>query len=224
LLSYKEKVTLLDILSEHNSKRIIELAALHDNEGELHIAIETIKTWLAENCGSYSYHEDVYFIYLDLLKKSNIELSDISAQIILSCPTHTMLIKVISATGSNDTGRYESLLEKKSPDQLLLFLQKTNRLPEAMALIKRKDIAENLLNDFYRSHKTLFPDDATVWFGKIIDKNLQNTGDRYYEAITEAIRHLMKVNKTKANEYINHIKINYKRRPNLMAMLREVEK
>jgi hypothetical protein len=224
LLSYKEKATLLDILSEGNSKRIIELATLHDKEGELPIAIETLKAWLANNSGSFSYHEDVHSIYLDLLKKGDIELSDVAAKIIVNCPTHAMLTKIVSATGGIDAARYELLLEKKSGDQLFLYLQQSNRLPEAMALIKRKYISDSLLNDFYKSHKTLFPDDATAWFGKIIDENLKSTGDRYYEAITEALRHLLKINKTKAHEYLNDIRTNYKRRTNLMAMLSGLEK
>jgi hypothetical protein len=224
LLSYKEKVTLLNIISERNSTRVMELAALHDKEGELHSAIETLKSWLAANCGLYYKHEDVHSIYLDLLIKGDIDLSDVSDQIIANCPTHTMLAKIISATGGNDADRYELLLEKKSADQLLLYLQKSNRLPEALALIKRKNISDSLLNDFYKSHKTLFPDDATAWFSKIIDQNLKSTGDRYYEAITEALHHLIKVNKTKADEYLNNIRTNYKRRTNLMAMLKALDK
>jgi uncharacterized Zn finger protein len=103
---------------------------------------------------------------------------------------------------------------------MLRFLQKSNRLPEALALIKRKpSIYDSLVYEFFKSHKTLFPDDATAYFSKIIEKNLESTGDRYYEAISDAIRHMMKSDPTKANEYLNNIRANYKRRSNLMAML-----
>ena len=222
LLSYDEKTTVLDMLSERNEKRIIELAALHDTNGKTPKAIETLSKWLSENCGSYSRYEDVHSLYLDLLKKDNRELAGIAADIIANCPTHTMLAKIVSATGGKHA-RYELLLEQKSAGEMLLYLQKNNRLPEALELIKRKpDISDSLVNEFFKTHKMLFPDDATAYFSKIIDKNLPNTGDRYYEAITEAIRQIMKVDLIRANEHLNDIRANYKRRSNLMKMLNKL--
>ena len=89
-----------------------------------------------------------------------------------------------------------------------------------LALIKRRpDVPDNLVNKFFKSNKTLFPEEATAYFSKLIDKNLQSTGDRYYEAITDAIRQMMKSDLTKANEYLNHIRTHYKRRTSLMSML-----
>ena len=222
LLSYDEKTTVLDMLSERNEKRIIELAALHDTNGKTPKAIETLSKWLSENCGSYSRYEDVHSLYLDLLKKDNRELAGIAADIIANCPTHTMLAKIVSATGGKHA-RYELLLEQKSAGEMLLYLQKNNRLPEALELIKRKpDISDSLVNEFFKTHKMLFPDDATAYFSRIIDKNLPNTGDRYYEVITEAIRQIMKVDLIRANEHLNDIRANYKRRSNLMKMLNKL--
>jgi len=219
LLSYNEKTDVLNILSESDNKRVLELAALHDTHDQLHKAIETLSNWLTTNGGSYSRHEAVHSLYLDLLKKDKRDLSEIAAEIITNCPTHTMLDKIVSATG-NDPARYELLLEQKDAGEMLRYLQKNNRLSEALALIKYKpNISDSLVNDFFRTHKILFPDDAVAYFSKIIDKNLQSTGDRYYEAITDAIRQMMKVNPTKANEYLNYIRENYKRRSNLMGML-----
>ena len=218
LLVYQEKTDILEMLSERNSDRIIELATLHDANGELPKAVETLKDWLAVNNGSYSRHENVHTLYLDLLKKGNYELSDTAAEIIVHCPTHTMLMKIVSATG--DPARFEKLLEQKNAGEMLLYLQKEERLPEALALIKRKsNISDSLLYDFFKTHKSVFPDEATAYFSKIIDANLPNTGDKYYEAITDALRHMMTSDLTKANEYINLIRTNYKRRGNLMKML-----
>ena len=220
LLSYDEKTEILDMLSESDSKRIIELAALHDANGELPKAIDTLKQWLENNRGSsYSRHEDVHTLYLDFLKKGNYELSDAAVEIITNCPTHTMLAKIVSVINSN-SARYELLLEEKDSGEMLRYLQKQERLPEALALIKRKpNINDSLVYDFFKTHKTLFPDEATAYFSKVIDKNLENTGDRYYEAITEAIRQMMTSDLAKANEYLISIRANYKRRNKLMFML-----
>jgi len=218
-LSYHEKIAILDILSEQNSDRIIELANLHDANGELLKACKTLKDWLLVNRGSYRCHENVYTLYLDFLKKGNCELSDVAADAIIYCPTHTMLTKIASLTDSEST-HFELLLEEKNAGEMLRYLQKEDRLPEALDLIKRKsDISDSLLNDFFKAHKTRFPDEATAYFCKVINKNLENTGDRYYEAITDALRQMMKSDLMKANEYISHIRASYKRRTNLMAML-----
>lgn len=218
LLSYQEKTAVLEILSEQNKDRIMELASLHDANGELPKAIETLKNWLTINRGSYSRYEDVHALYLDFLIKGNCELLEAATDIIVHCPTHTMLIKIASATG--DPARFEKLLEQKNAGEMLRYLQKQERLPEALELIKRKtDISDSLLNEFFKTHKTIFPDEATAYFSKIIDLNLPYTGDRYYDAITDALRQMLKSDLTKANEYISHIRANYKRRSKLMAML-----
>jgi len=80
-------------------------------------------------------------------------------------------------------------------------------------------IADYQQYDFFKKHKTIFPEDAAIYFSKIIDANLSGTGDHYYEAIAEAIRHLMKINSKQADKYLLDIRANYKRRRNLIALL-----
>ena len=223
LLSYTEKTAILEILSEQNSERVVELAALHDTHGELSKAIETLNCWLAENHGSYfNLHEDVYSMYLDLLKKKNGDISKDAEEIIVHCPTHTMLTKIISLTDLTDgnAARYEVLLEHNNAGEILRYLQNNDRLPEALELIKRKpNISESLQNEFFRTYKNLFPEEATYFFSRVIQKNLQKSGDHYYEIITNAIRQMMMVNPIKANEYLYLITTKYKRRTNMMKML-----
>ena len=219
LLSYDEKASVLRVLLKGNENRAIELAALHDANENLSKAIKTLDTWLTENRSSYYLHENAWSFYLDLLAKGEYDLSDVAADAIINCATDTMLTKIVSITGG-DTSRYELILEKNNAGAMLRYLQKEERLPEALALIKRNDkIIESQILDFFRTHKMIFPDDAATFFGNVIDNNLQNTGDRYYEAIADAIRQLAKVNRTKADEYLNHIRTNYNRRRNLIALL-----
>ena len=224
LLSYDEKTVVLSVLLEDDGVRAIELAALHDAQGNLSKATETMRAWIEENRNSYYCREDAWSFYLDLLKKGNRNLSDIAAEAIINCSTGKMLSKIISLT-DNDPARYELLLEEKNAGEMLCYLQKKERLPEALALIKRKKnkLTDNQILEFFKTHKLIFPEDAATCFGEVIDKNLQDTGNRYYEAIADAIRHLAKVNRTKADEYINYIRTNYKRRRNLIDLLRNNE-
>ena len=219
LLSYNEKTSVLRILLKDSEKRVIELAALHDSNGNLSKAIETLHTWLTENRSSYYLHEKPWSFYLDLLVKGKHDFPDIAADAIISCPTDTLLSKIVSITDAAPA-RYELLLEEKNAGALHLYLQKEERLQEALDLIKRTTkIPENQVLDFFRTHKMTFPEDAETFFVNVIVKNLESAGDSYYEAIADAIRQLTKINRTKADEYLNHIRTNYKRRRNLMSML-----
>jgi len=102
----------------------------------------------------------------------------------------------------------------------LEYLEKHSRLPEAVALIKRsKDIWENEVYNFFKRHKKDFPAEAEKLFCGIIEKNLENAGDVYYQAIADAIDQLVKINQLVAFEYVKDIRFNYKRRRNLMSIL-----
>ena len=220
LMSYDEKTDILSVLMERNEVRAIELAALHDANGNLIKATETMCAWIEKNRDSYYCSEDAWLFYLDLLKKGNYDLSDIAADAIINSSTARMLSKIISLT-EIDPARYEQLLEDRNAGELLSHLQKKGRLSEALALVKRKKnkIADNQILEFFKTHKLLFPEDAATCFGEVIDKNLQNTGNRYYESIVDAILHLEKVNPAKGDEYISYIRTNYKRRRNLIDLI-----
>jgi hypothetical protein len=112
------------------------------------------------------------------------------------------------------------ILENKNPGQLLEYLEKHSRLSEALALIKRsKGISENDVYDFFKRHKKDFPEDAERLFCGVISKNLENSGEVYYQAIADAIDQLITINQSLALEYIRDIRLNYKRRRNLMSIL-----
>ena len=221
-LSYSEKVSILHVLFKDSTKRAIELATLHDTNGNLSKAIELISGWLNENRGSYESHEEARALHLDLLKKGCHDLSEAAADAIVYCSTETMLSKIVSMIDGN-TERYESLLEEKNANELLVYLQKKKRLSDALSLIKRRtSISENLSYNFFLKHKNLFKKDAAEYFSKIIEKNLNDgTGDRYYEAIVDAIDQLASVDAEKTTKYLNTIRTVYKRRRNLVNMLND---
>ena len=222
MLSYNEKTVILNELHKDSETRAVELAVLHDTHGHLSKAIETLKVWLKENRKPYHKYENGWSLYLDLLMKGKQDITEIAADAIINCSTDTMLSKVISITDSNPA-RYELLLEKENTEAMLRYLQKKERLPEALDLINRYDnIPDNQVLNFFKEHKKMFPKDATNYFGRVIDKNLESTGNRYYEAIADAVRHLAKVNRAKADEYIHFMRKNYNRRRNLMSLLNEI--
>jgi hypothetical protein len=222
LLSYNEKTVVLDKLSQQNNKRVVELASFYDSHGELSKAIETMKTKLTENDASYYAKQEAYIFYLELLKKGKHDASEVAADAIRKNPNYLMLF-TIKSLFDYAPDRYELLLKQKNAGEYLRYLEKENRLSEALALIKENQtIAENLVSDFFKLHKTVFPNEAEAFFSKVIDKNLPDAGNHYYETIADAIVQLKKVNPNKANEYLIHIRTNYKRRRNLMELLEKL--
>jgi hypothetical protein len=106
LLSFDEKCKILTRLKESNEKRAIELAALHDEQGDTAKAIETMKAWLKEDP---KYHENAWTYYLDLLAKEKRDLPEAAAEAIVNCPRAAMLYKIVSLIADNHT-HYEQLL------------------------------------------------------------------------------------------------------------------
>jgi len=218
LLSDDEKETVLKIIQFNNSDKLIKLVNLYDAQNELEKAIEVIKVWIEKADKSYG-DDMVYSRYLDLLKKSQQSIFDVAKEAIILCPNSSILEKVVSLDKENSSV-YERILEKKNPGQLLEYLEKHSRLSEALALIKRsKSIWEEDVFNFFKKHKKEFPADAEKLFCKIVEKNLENAGDRYYQAIADALDQLVKINQLVALEYIKEIRFNYKRRRNLMSIL-----
>jgi hypothetical protein len=116
LLSYDEKVSVLSVLLGGDENRAIALAELHDSQGNLSKAIDTLSDWLKKNISSNQTYGNAWSTYLDLLSKGNRDLSDVAAEAIVSCPRETMLTKIIAIT-TNEHARYESLLEEKTPNK-----------------------------------------------------------------------------------------------------------
>jgi len=218
LLTNSEKEIILTEIQNNSSKWLIEFANLYESQNEIKKAIEVIKIWLNNHANSFG-DEKVYVLYLELLNKANLSLSDAANEAISNCSTCSMLQK-IALLAPNGLSDYESILEQKNAGQMLEYLETNGRLSEALVLIKRsKNILDTQLYNFFKNHKKDFPLDAENYFSIVIDKNLEYTGDNYYHAISDTIRQLRQINRSLADEYLKNIRFNYKRRRNLISIL-----
>lgn len=221
LLSLEEKETILNFLAGNNSKRIIELAELYIEDNRPNQAIERLKRYL-QNKSPHWGDEPVYSLYLDLLQKGEADLSELARNALLACPTNSMLKKLVSML-PEQSEEYERLLEKKNPLDYLRYLENGNRLQDALSLIKKSQfIPHSQQYDFFKKHKLFCPEEAAAYFAKVIRGNLQETGDRHYQAIAEAIKLLKEVDPKEALRYLLYIRTNYKRRRNLMVLLEKI--
>ncbi len=217
LLSLREKETILTEIQNNSSKWVLELADIYDSQNEATKAIDTIKKGLTNNNGFGS--EGLYTHYLDLLAKAQLNLSDAAKEAISHCSNCSMLQKIRSLV-SDDLSNYELILEQKAAGELLKYMEISDRLSDALALIKRsKSIWNTQMFDFFKKHKKIFPSDSEKYFAHEINKNLENTGDNYYHAIADSIQQLKQINQSLADDYLKDIRFNYKRRRNLISIL-----
>ncbi|GHV22339.1 hypothetical protein FACS189428_4240 [Clostridia bacterium] len=223
LLSDEEKATVLTVLMEQNCKYLMERAELLAAHDELDKATYTLKTGLMTHRNDFNpYKEDAYSLYLNLLTKKGGSLFIAAQEILFSCPTRRILTEIVRIMPDN-AAVYEQLLEKNAPSQLLEYLRQEERLDDALALIKRKStIYDSDIDDFFKNYKKLFPVDAEQYFSRKIEKNLEGTGEYYYQTISEIIRELIEINSMRANEHLNNIRTNYKRRRNLLSLLADL--
>lgn len=220
LLSTKEQKKILAILKNYKSDRLIELVDMLRMENRAQESIDMIKTWLSDHATEYmNDSQKVYFLYLDLLKAENRDLVEAAKDAISRCATCAMIQK-IAVLLPDDIRVYEDILESKGAEEMLDYLEASERLEEGLTLIKRSQrIWESRIDKFSKQHKKKFPEEAMEFFSDIINKNLQHTGDRYYYAIADALKQIRKIDTGYTNALLADIRLNYKRRRNLMTIL-----
>lgn len=183
-------------------------------------AVELIKAWVGT--GIHFGQDDVYNLYLDLNTKAGLDISEAATKAITNCPNSSMLEKIASMVSEN-LKDYEAILEQQLPDQYLNYLENADRLQEAMELIKRSNrIGDSRIFDFYKKQKKIFPSEAKDYFISGINKNLKFTGDSYYHNIADHIKQLKQINSSLARQMLEDIRLNYKRRRNLINILSDL--
>ncbi len=220
LLTVEEKEAILSEIQNDDSKWLIELVELFVAKNMVLKAIESIKAWLG--LGTRFRQDDVFNLYLDLLTKAGLNISEAATKAITNCPNSSMLEKIASMVTEN-LKDYEAILEKQSPDQYLNYLENADRLQEAMELIKRSNrIGDSRIFDFYKKHKRIFSSEAKNYFISGINENLRFTGDSFYHNIADNIKQLKQINLPLARQILADIRLNYKRRRNLINILSDL--
>ncbi len=184
-------------------------------------AIDAIKAWLKKNNASFGV-EKVYILYLDMISKAGLSLEEAAKEAISRCSTCSMMQKIATLV-RNELPDYERILEKKAAGQLLEYLENNNRLPEALELINRSNSIWNTqVFNFFKKYKKNFPSEAEKYFCNELIKNLEYTGNNNYYIVADILQQIKQINRSLANEYLEDIRINYKRRRSLIAILAKI--
>ncbi len=217
-LTDTEKETILLKIKNQHPDILTELAQLYQRNGRTEEAIDCLEDFINNSSNEFG-STAVNMLYLELLFQSKKPLQEISEKAIIKCPTAQMLKKIISLLPKK-IAFFEKLLEKENADELLEYYETSNRLEEALVLIKRvKKINEPKVLDFFKKHKTEFPAESELYFKKFIEENLEGTGDYYYASVASGLSQVKKINPILASELAKNIRLNYKRRPKLMSMI-----
>jgi hypothetical protein len=220
LLTIEEKEAILCEIQNNDSKWLIELVELYVAKNMVLKAIESIKVWLGIR--TRFGQDDVYNLYLDLLTKAGLDLSESATKAITDCP-HSSMLEKIASMGSENIKNYEAILEQQLPDQFLNYLENADRLQESMELIKRSNrIGDSRIFDFYKNHKMIFPSEAKDYFISGIKENMRFTGNSYYQNIADNIKQLKQIDLLLASQILADIRLNYKRRSNLIYILSDL--
>ncbi len=218
LLNSEERKTILNYIKDTDRVWLQELAELYKSEGNIGEAITVTRNWL-ENNNNYYGDEQVHSLYLDLLAESGADIIDAAKVALVKCPGYDMIEKILSLTNEN-IAQFEIILMDKAPGEMLTYLEKCERLTEALNLVQTNNsIWDNDRNHFFRKYKKQFPEEAQSFFTEELNSNLEYTGDSYYYAIADAIKQLKSINPGLTREFLEDIRHNYKRRRNLMKIL-----
>ena len=220
LMADEEKIISLLSVEIKNEKITLKLAHIYEQLNDIAKAKSVLKKWLSENNHSLT---NVYNFYLILIGAADPKFDSIAQDALKRCDDHEILITINNLIGKSDK-KFEDILKKENKWEFLKFLEKSERIPEAVKLVSKFEGEDDLddLFSFYSKNKNDFPKEAEMYFIKFIDFNLKSTGDFYYSKIEDAVRQIKIININKANTLIDSICRDYKRRINLTALLKEI--
>lgn len=210
---------------------ILELVELYEGEGQHQESILLLTRKLPQpvkNHWNDSYNiaygaEPLYEKLLELLykDKQNQDLKKWVYRYVEERATARSLSFSLQFLPEEQT-ELETLLKKRQVGSFAQYLEESFRTPEVVQLFKShpKDFPQVTQYDFFKRNHFLFPEEAQVIFKQILDQALPIAKEYSYQRVVEALillRELME--KQTFVALVQAIRAEYKRRPNLMALM-----
>ncbi len=215
-VSGKEKVLLR--LKSYSDRYVINLAEMFVQQEKYHKAYEIIKEYVHNDTGFAG--NRAIELYLELSARLDYDLNEPARVAVTCCPSASMLEKIKEIAGGSTT-EYEKILKSENPEELLKYYEKENMLQDAVSLIKESgEIWDTTLFEFFKRNKKSVPSEAEGYFVSRINENLGNAGENYYARVAETLGQVKQINPSLADKLITDIRLNFKRRTKLMAILK----
>ena len=153
-------------------------------------------------------------------------LEKITVQYVGLVPQTTSLQRALDLTPGQKKA-LEELLRKKNIHQYLAYLESEHRLAEIVDIIEKKKQDFQFSSsygfsryDFYVRQKKALPQKALSCFREQLSQELPHTGDNHYHLVVDALKNMKALVPDKEfQQEIQTIRLEYKRRRNLMALL-----
>ncbi len=111
----------------------------------------------------------------------------------------------------------ETLWREKELSTYYKYLEKEKRVAEMFELLKK--LPHNK-EKFFKQNKEAYPKEAIDFFNAQIEENLRTTGDNHYRTIANALFQLKSlIDEDEFHLRVEHLKSEYKRRRNFVAIL-----
>jgi hypothetical protein len=128
---------------------------------------------------------------------------------------HKFVMQNISKT--ENPAHFEEALKHKNLRYYYDYLENEKRIDEMLAIIYELPIYQM---EFFQKYKSHYPKEAVDFFNLEIQKNLQHTGDNYYQAIAKNLKQLqLLISTEELKQMVVTLKTEYKRRRNFVAIL-----
>ena len=218
-LDDREREAMLRQVSETNHEHFTTLCGLLFSQERYQETWELIREHLS---GRDHYIDcQIILIYLNTADKLGLDMHDISREAAHKCPEVSILVKIKELSGSVSR-ECEEIVKHHRPEELLTFYEQEKRMDDALALVKEQGLFyDEVVFAFFKKNRKRFPAETETYLTGRIEKNLNSTGKSYYAKIAESLALMKRVNPGRTRKIAEEIRTNFKRRTNLMDMIRE---
>jgi hypothetical protein len=220
--SADEKELVLKGTYQSSGYLTLEFANFYKQRNDKDEAIHIIESYLTSPTRSNDNTEGLYNELLRLKKEKGLHIED-TATDALNKHASIPLLELIVEYIPDKQLAFEELIKEKDSQIYLEYLEKYKRISEAVQLVSEsKWFWDETKHRFFIKYWIECPNEAESYFVKRIQTELDYTGNRHYYVIADSLSALKKIDTDKAVIIAQHIRIEYKRRTNLMEAIKNI--
>ena len=217
-LSSDEKEAILRVIGRSETDHFLSFCRQLSEQNRYSEVLDLIK---GDSDGSQPLHDfRVAGIYLEAAHKLNMNMDEISEEVVKHCPEVSILRKIKALKGTVGSN-CEAIAKHKNPEDLLTFYEEEDRMKDALDLIREpKLFYDDVIFEFYRKNHKRFPEEAETFLKRRIEEDLAYTGKKYYERIAESLDLMKRINPGRSQRIADEIRANFKKRSSLIQIIR----
>jgi len=213
-----EREAILRIISQENEDQFIILCRLLAGQERYRETFDLIREHLVGR--NYLEDSQLILIFLDVAHKLDPEMDGITEEAVQKCPRASILHKIKYLTGAVSP-RCENIVREWQPEELLSYLEKEDRMKDALDLVQEPEVLyDEIKFAFFKKNRKIFPVECEAYLKDRIEQNLNHTGKSFYTKVAESLDLMNRVNPERTKLIAEEIRANFKRRTNLMSMIR----